>query len=76
VLRPCRALRRSFECYRSVVLVSSKCDPRVGQVLKLCCNDDEIVKPTSLVALEESSSVLIVAWRRTVYLVFACLPVS
>jgi len=46
-------LSRSFECYRSVVLVSSKCGPHVGQVWKLWCNDDEILKPMSLVALEE-----------------------
>jgi len=41
------------ECRQSVVQASSKCGPRVGQVWKLWCNNDEIVKPTSLVALEE-----------------------
>ena len=67
-------MRRSFECYRSVVLVSSKCCPSVGQVGKLRCNDDEIVKVTSLVALEELFVyVFIVAWHHTV---FACLPIS
>ena len=41
------------ECRRSVVQASSKCGPRVGQVWKFQRNDDETVKPTSLVALEE-----------------------
>jgi len=46
----------SSECGLSDLEVWSECrrsGPRVGQVWKFQRNDDETVKPTSLVALEE-----------------------
>jgi len=49
-------VRRSFECYRSVVQASSKCGPRVGQVWKFLRDDDdddERVMLTSLIVSEK-----------------------